>query len=59
MTQLPSLDLENNYIGDPGLAFLAKVCTRGAMANLEELVVDDEIHPELKAACQARGIDLQ
>ena len=55
-TQL--LDLGGNKIGNAGITALATSLGSGALASLETLVVDDEEHPALKAACQARGIDL-
>ena len=56
---LKILTLGGNYIGDVGLTALADACASGALASLEKLVVDDEEHPALQAACQARGVDLQ
>ena len=56
------LNLFNNQIGDIGLSALAKACASGALASLSELYVDDgplgTEHPALKAACEARGIEL-
>ena len=59
MCNMQELDLSSNNISDPGLAALADVLGKGALASLETLVVDDEEHPALKAACQARGIELE
>ena len=59
MYHTQELWLYGNNIGDAGLTALAKAVESGALASLETLVVDDEEHPALKAACQARGIDLQ
>ena len=56
-TQL--LQLAGNQIGDAGLAAFAKAVESGALVSLKTLVVDDEEHPALKAACQARGIELE
>ena len=53
------LYLQRNQIGDVGLSALASACASGALAQLKTLVVDDEEHPALKAACQARGIELE
>ena len=55
---LEQLELTSNQIGDDGLSALASACASGALAQLKTLVVDDEEHPALKAACQARGIEL-
>ena len=60
LAQLTTLGLGGNQIGDAGLSSLAAAVGNGALASLETLVVDDdEEHPALKVACQARGIDLQ
>ena len=59
---LTSLGLANNKIGDKGLEALSAAFATGAMASLETLYVDDgqlgTEHPALKAACEARAIDL-
>ena len=54
------LNLRDNQIGDTGMISLADALGKGALASLETLGVDNlnEEHPALKAACQARGIDL-
>ena len=65
MCHTQDLGLEGNEIGDAGLTALAKAValadavSKGALASLETLAVDDEEHPALEAACQARGLDLQ
>ena len=33
-------------------------CAKAPMASLGTLCVDDDEHPALKAACEARGIEL-
>ena len=63
LASLEKLILYSNAIGDEGMSALAKAITpdkdgRGALASLKELYVDNPEHPELKAACQARGIDV-
>jgi hypothetical protein len=61
MCNMQVLWLNDNKIGDHGLAALAGALGKGALASLKTLVVelDDEEHPALKAACQARGIELE
>ena len=62
MAQLKTLFLGRNQVGDAGLTALANACAGGAMASLVRLFVDvgplGTEHPALKAACEARGIDL-
>ena len=53
-----TLGLGSNKIGDAGMTAFADAVGNGALASLKELFVDDEEHPALQAACQARGIDL-
>ena len=53
-----ALDISHNHVGDAGLSALASACADGALASLGVLFVDNKEHPALKAACQARGIDL-
>ena len=59
---LQELYLNNNEIGDDGVKALASAISSGAMASLQQLVVDEgplgSEHPALKAACDARGINL-
>ena len=55
---LKKLVLLNNKIGDVGLSALAGAVSKGGLASLKELHVDDTENPALKEACQARGIDL-
>jgi len=67
----PTQDLElcGNQVGDAGATTLAEAIqptpenSTGALASLKELWMDDGPHgvdhPTLKAACEARGIDLQ
>ena len=59
LPKLGSLVLSYNSIGDVGVTAIATAVGSGALASLKTLVVDDEEHSALKAACQARGIDLQ
>ena len=63
LPQCEKLLLHMNKIGDAGVAALAKAIApdengNGALASLQKLKVDNEKHPALKAACQARGIEL-
>ena len=63
LASLQTLSLANNLIGDDGLKAFAEACrAKGALASLSELYVDDgplgTEHPALKAACEARGIEL-
>ena len=58
MCHTQGLGLGGNQIGDAGLTALAKAVESGALAQLKNLLVSDEEHPALKAACQARGIEL-
>ena len=62
---LPALThfyLDGNQIGDAGLTSFSGALASGALASLEMLYVDDgplgTEHPALKAACEARGIQL-
>ena len=56
------LYLFDNKIGDAGMVALSDSLAMGALASLETLYVDDgpldTDHPALKAACEARGIEL-
>ena len=64
MAGLTDLNLIGNQIGDAGMTAFAQVIKpvseggSGAMASLKTLMVDNEQHPELQAACQARCINL-
>ena len=49
----------NPELRDAGLSALAATVERGAMPSLKTLLVDNKQHPALKAACEARGIDLR
>ena len=50
------LDLEGNQIGDKGLEALSASLATGALASLQYINLDNARHPQLMAACQARGI---
>jgi len=56
------LQISENQIGDVGVSALSLAIANGAMASLETLYVDDgplgTEYPALKAACEARGIEL-
>ena len=56
------LRLNNNEIGDEGMRSLSDALVKGALVSLKALQMDDgplgSEHPALKAACDARGIDL-
>ena len=68
LAQVTVFSIALNKITDAGLATLAHAITpvsaggSGAMASLQQLLVDKgplgSEHPALKAACDARGIDL-
>ena len=58
MCNMQVLGLNNNKIGNPGLAALADAVGKGTLASLTTLVVDNPEHPALNDACQACGIDL-
>ena len=57
---LVQLKLWDNHIGDKGMKAFASAIASGALPSLETLVVNDgplgTEHPQLKAACEARGI---
>ena len=63
LSDVESLDCSGLGWGDAEMLKLASAIEHahasGALASLTTLVVDDEEHPALKIACQARGIDLQ
>ena len=52
------LRLEDNKIGDAGLSSFAEAVSKGGLASLGTLIVDNPEHSALKAACEARGIEL-
>ena len=58
----PDVELGANLIGDVGMQALSSALAGGVMASLETLYVDDgplgTEYPALKAACEARGIEL-
>ena len=58
-----ALNLSYNQIGNDGVSALASACASGSLASLETLVMDDGRlgvdHPQLKAACEQRGISLE
>ena len=58
-----TLNLAYNQIGNDGVSALASACASGSLASLETLVMDDGPlgvdHPQLKAACEQRGISLE
>ena len=60
--RLKVLGLDRNQIGDAGLSALASTISSGSLPSLKRLWVDDgplgTEHPQLKAACEARGIKL-
>ena len=57
-----SIDLDQNQIGDAGMQAFSEAIRSGALPSLQTLSVDDgplgTEHPQLKAACEARGIEL-
>ena len=59
MANCQELYLNDNQIGDKGLEALSGALATGAMASLTDLEVDNPEHPALKAACDARSIDLK
>ena len=54
--------LYSNQIGDEGMKAFSAAISSGSLPSIQELVVDDGLygvdHPQLKAACQGRGITL-
>ena len=62
LANLEELSLMGNQIGDAGMIEFSRLITSGALASLQTLYVDDgplgTEHPQLKAACDARGIHL-
>ena len=58
LTQLTTFDISYNKIGNAGLKSFSEALGRGALPSLKEVVVDNEKHPQLEAACQPRGIEI-
>ena len=59
LASLQTLMLNHNSIGDAGLTAFADAVRSGALASLQTLYVDNNPeHSALKAACEARGIDV-
>ena len=60
LPMLEVLHLEGIIIGDTGLQAFASAVTSGSLASLKKIIVDDKYvrHPQLMAACQARGIEI-
>ena len=58
LPQLRDLRLFHNKIGDGGMKAFASAVVNGSLASLKKIVVDDVRHPQLMAACQARGIEI-
>jgi Ran GTPase-activating protein (RanGAP) involved in mRNA processing and transport len=60
--KLEKLELRGNNIDDIGVTALASACDTGALASLSELEMGNgpigADHPNLKAACKKRRIDL-
>ena len=56
LPQLQFLRLDSNSIGDGGMQAFASTVASGSLASLKEFWVDNVSHPQLMAACQARGI---
>ena len=56
--KLNTLSLQSNNIGDAGMSALAAAITSGSLPSLKFLLVDGEKHPQLKAACEARTIEI-
>ena len=59
---LKELNLLHNQIGDAGMIEFSDAIASGSLLSLQTLYVDDGSvgteHPQLKAACEARGISL-
>ena len=53
LASLEKLSLYNNSIGDVGMQAFAGAVSKGALASLRTLVVDDGEHSALKAACMS------
>ena len=60
LPNLTHLELAGNNIGDGGMQAFASAVASGSLASLKKVVVDynHKRHPQLMAACQARGIDI-
>jgi hypothetical protein len=62
LASLTLLDLRLNQIGDEGMQAFSAAISSGALPLLQALFVDDGAlgtqHLQLKAACDARGLDL-
>ena len=58
LPKLETLYLYSNSIGDGGMKAFASAVVNGSLASLKKIVVDDVRHPQLMAACQARGIEI-
>ena len=58
LSKLHTLGLDRNAIGASGLAALADVLTRGALAALRCLLVDWPDDATLVAACRKRSVEL-
>ena len=60
--QLTCIDLTEDNISDPGLSSLSETLTTGALPSLQTLYIDygplGTEHPQLKAVCEERGIEL-
>ena len=60
LPNLSYLDFSGNQIGNAGIEAFASAVAGGALASLLTLTVDDGTlgaeHPQLKDACEARGI---
>jgi hypothetical protein len=60
LPQLQELYLYENQIGDGGMQAFASAVASGSLASLNTIAVDTKHkrHPQLMAACQARGIQI-
>ena len=62
LRSLAVLNLRHNQISDPGMIAFSNAIRNGSLPSLQMLGVDDgplgTEHPQLKAVCEARGIDL-
>jgi hypothetical protein len=55
MGKLDYLSLDGNQIGDEGMVAFSAALSSGSLASLTGLVVNDNEHPQLKAACHQRA----